>query len=519
MDAPKSAKLLALGAALILSACAHSGAAVKTDGPTASVYYAMSAARYAEAEGDYEKAIKLYAAIDDPYARLATARLYSYLNENDKALVLLNQLIEQDKYKTDAIDLRYHTYLGMGQTAKAISDAETLLKLKPGDSDTRQMLANLYFQQGRAREARAMLKELLKDPGQDEATIHYGLAKICAYENDLTCARFELEKSIEANPDLIPAYLELGRIFLAQHQITDAEGTYQRALESDPLAVEAHQALLDIYLDQQRWSEALVHVKTLYDIRPEPENFHLMLQLMIQVGRFNEALKYLDDLDKPDVEERMLQALANAGLKQWAKAIKALNQIPPEGQTGCEMVSLKASIMASSGDKPGALKVMEDGWQRFKEQKFCSDLGYDLANAYQETGRRPEAVKVAEQLLKLNPDDATAQNYLGYLWSEEGVNLPQAQALIEQALKQRPDDAYILDSMAWVLYRQGQSESAFNYIEQSLAKVPDDPILNEHMGDILTALGLKQKALDYYLKASLKAVKPAELEKKINAVH
>jgi tetratricopeptide (TPR) repeat protein len=69
-----------------------------------------------------------------------------------------------------------------------------------------------------------------------------------------------------------------------------------------------------------------------------------------------------------------------------------------------------------------------------------------------------------------------------------------------------------------VLYRQGQFEQAFEHMEQALAAAPDDPILNEHMGDILSALGLKQKALDYYLKASLKAVKPLELEKKIDAI-
>ncbi len=75
--------------------------------------------------------------------------------------------------------------------------------------------------------------------------------------------------------------------------------------------------------------------------------------------------------------------------------------------------------------------------------------------------------------------------------------------MIKEAYESKPDDPYILDSMAWVLYKMGRPKEALAYMEKALKTLSDDATVNEHMGDILKALGQTGKALDYYLKSSI----------------
>jgi predicted negative regulator of RcsB-dependent stress response len=46
----------------------------------------------------------------------------------------------------------------------------------------------------------------------------------------------------------------------------------------------------------------------------------------------------------------------------------------------------------------------------------------------------------------------------------------------------------VLDSMGWVLFRQGKAREALPYLERA-AKLGDDPEIALHLGDVQAALG------------------------------
>ena len=73
------------------------------------------------------------------------------------------------------------------------------------------------------------------------------------------------------------------------------------------------------------------------------------------------------------------------------------------------------------------------------------------------------------------------------------MRLQEARELIEKALSLAPEDPYILDSMGWVLYRQGDLKPALGYLERSLAR-RDDPEVVAHIGEVLWALGRRDEA-------------------------
>ena len=97
------------------------------------------------------------------------------------------------------------------------------------------------------------------------------------------------------------------------------------------------------------------------------------------------------------------------------------------------------------------------------------------------------------RLIELRPDNPQAYNALGYAYADRNERLAEARQLIEKALALAPDDGFILDSMGWVLYRQGDLAGALTYLERSYAK-REDPEIAAHLGEVLWALGRQDDA-------------------------
>lgn len=118
---------------------------------------------------------------------------------------------------------------------------------------------------------------------------------------------------------------------------------------------------------------------------------------------------------------------------------------------------------------------------------------------------------------ELDPKHAEALNYLGYMWAERGENLAEARVFIERALAVEPDNPAFLDSLAWVLFKQGQAAQALEHQLRSLKLMPEpDATLLDHLGDIYAALGRHVEARDAW-RQSLEVEASPAVEKKLQA--
>ena len=109
-------------------------------------------------------------------------------------------------------------------------------------------------------------------------------------------------------------------------------------------------------------------------------------------------------------------------------------------------------------------------------------------------GRWPEAEADFRHALELQPDQPQVLNYLGYSFVEKGENMDEALDMIERAVAARPDSGYIVDSLAWALYKLGRYDEAIAPMEQAVELEPVDAIVNDHLGDVLWAVGRKLEA-------------------------
>jgi len=85
---------------------------------------------------------------------------------------------------------------------------------------------------------------------------------------------------------------------------------------------------------------------------------------------------------------------------------------------------------------------------------------------------------------------------------ERKEKLSQALGMIEKAIERNPQSGYIVDSLAWGLYKLGRYEEALLPMKKAYELLPFDPIINDHMGDILWNNG-KRRSAKLYWKRSL----------------
>jgi tetratricopeptide (TPR) repeat protein len=159
-------------------------------------------------------------------------------------------------------------------------------------------------------------------------------------------------------------------------------------------------------------------------------------------------------------------------------------------QFGSDVVGVKAGLATALGDPDRALAILDAGLAQYPDSL---DLRMSRVFAYERSGDSDAAIRDLRQLLRERPGDATVQNALGYTLADRDRNLDEAFTLIAAALAQTPDNAAVLDSMGWVLFRQGRLPEALEYLRRA-NDLGDDAEIDLHLGEVQWALGDRDAA-------------------------
>jgi tetratricopeptide (TPR) repeat protein len=159
-------------------------------------------------------------------------------------------------------------------------------------------------------------------------------------------------------------------------------------------------------------------------------------------------------------------------------------------QRGPGLVATRAGLASSFGETGRAIEILDAGLQQFPDSL---DLRMTRVFAYERAGKSDAAIRDLRQLIDERPGDATVQNALGYTLADRDRSLDEASALITAALEQMPDSAAVLDSMGWVLFRQGRAREALGYLQRA-EQLGDDVEIVLHLGEVQWALGDREAA-------------------------
>jgi tetratricopeptide (TPR) repeat protein len=143
------------------------------------------------------------------------------------------------------------------------------------------------------------------------------------------------------------------------------------------------------------------------------------------------------------------------------------------------------------------------------------DVLLELAALYEDMGMYDDAIQRISIVYENDPEDASINNFYGYLLAVKGVRLDHAEELITRALDDDPGNGYYLDSLGWVKFRKGEFSLALEILLSASEIVDDDPVIWEHIGDTYMKLGQPEPALESYNRSMEVDSERPEIEEKV----
>jgi tetratricopeptide (TPR) repeat protein len=172
--------------------------------------------------------------------------------------------------------------------------------------------------------------------------------------------------------------------------------------------------------------------------------------------------------------------------------------IEDEPERAPEILAARARIYADAGDVQRAMQVLDGGEREYPDSV---EIRYAIASTYEEQGRIGPALRELKIVLDSRPDDPAALNAYGYTLADHKLQLVHARTLIERAYATAPKNAAILDSLGWVLFRQGHSAEGLPYLTTAYADDRGGDIAS-HLGEVLWSLGRRDEAERVWSEAS-----------------
>ncbi|MDF3011567.1 MAG: hypothetical protein K0S03_2363, partial [Burkholderiales bacterium] len=174
-----------------------------------------------------------------------------------------------------------------------------------------------------------------------------------------------------------------------------------------------------------------------------------------------------------------------------------------------QLLVAEAQLLRDANRHGDAFDLLGEALAKEPEQP---ELLYDLALTAEKLERYDLLESHLRKLIQVKPDHAHAYNALGYSFAERNTRLPEARKLIEKALELAPEDYFILDSLGWVQYREGDLKGASETLRRAYGGRPDAEI-GAHLGEVLWQLGERDEA-DRVWQESLKSAPENETLRK-----
>lgn len=433
--------------------------------------------------GNYAKADAHFkAASENPIGELtaAIARGWTKLAAGDKTGALASvDLPKQPEWAQ--FYLRYHRAL-IADIAGRKADASAAFE-KMFRQDSRTLRTSLAYSQHAAYYGDIKLaKQVLKDQLDKAQGEPHPLAR------DLF-ARLDGKRRI---PLLVSTPAEgLAEVFYGLGEALTGEGGVslgtlylQLALYTKPDHAFALAALASAQETARRYDDAI----STYDKIPAGT----ALQSAIDIRKaFN-----LNSLERSDEAKAVLEGLAKKDPKD-IRPLEALGNIARSRKAYGEAVNYFTRVLALIP------KTDQRHWSYY----------YARGTAYERMKNWPAAEADLKKALALAPDQPLVLNYLGYSWIDQGRNMKEGMKLIEKAVQLKPDDGYIVDSLGWAHYKQGNFKDAVKFLERAVEIKPEDPTLNDHLGDAFWQVGREREARFQWGQALSLNPEPEDLEK------
>ncbi len=464
----------------------------------------------------------------DPKVLARATEVASLARQYDRALELTKLWLEAEPDSVKAKQAQSSLLIQNNRIDDLAPQMSALLAQDKSNVGNNLLHLNRILGKISDKKAVQSLVDRVATPYDNLPEAHFAMAQAAANTGDNLRALNEAEKALQLRPDW-----EIAAIARAQLQARQSAQTAIDSLtnfvDSNPAARDARLALARLLISEKRYDDARGHFDRLLKENPDnPDVIYPVAMLALQHGDTTTGRTQLEHLLETDFPDKSTIHFFLGQLDQEQKkpqdALEHYRQVTT-GEQYIPARSRTAQILIQQGKIDDAREVLHDTHsnsnadrtqliltesQLLREANRQEDayiileaalsahpdnpeLLYETALTAERIGKPERLDKHLKHLLELKPEHAHALNALGYSWAERNTRLPEAHDLIAKALKLSPEDPFIMDSMGWVLFRQGKLPEALQTLEKAY-KLRADPEIAAHLGEVLWTANRKDEA-------------------------
>lgn len=437
-------------------------------------------------------------------ALLLMANLHITSKNYAEARVILEKLLEKDSEDEEALVTWVQFEIENNNNDIAYRLLNEFLKKKK-DS------ALAYFYLGRLEQINSQYKKAIAH-FKKAMDLRSGFVQAAAYLGILQEAVGDEEGSLKTfaylaeQTDNAAFHRRVGQIYLDRKDSKKALAAFRdyERLDSGDLNNKVKIALL--YIDLKEYPKAEQKLREIVTLSPESENIRFYLAVVLeQQKKFEEALQEYKQLGPesklyPDAVRGMIFTLKQLHKEDvaWEAYLQKLNAASEMPEHREDLYEIGVNFLVSEKDHQKAMEFIDKALAEYPKSVA---IRFSKGTLLEKSGDWKASIKVMEAIIKENPNESSALNFVGYLYADKDMELNKAEEYVRRALKERPNDPYILDSLGWVLFRKGKFEEAEQQLKYALTLKPDESIIANHIGDVLVKQGKLEEAIAYYEKA------------------
>jgi tetratricopeptide (TPR) repeat protein len=408
-----------------------------------------------------------------------------------------------------------YLYLTQDNSASAIPQLQTTVRLKPDNLDARNNLGNALRQQQRYDESAEQYRFVLDHlkpgtTGLNAARIKFNLATVLgqAGKTDEALALFgELAAS---NPDAA-TYKNYGFFLQKAGRSAEAADALRKAAEQDPKDAAAWLNAGELYAKGQRYDDAIAtltkavgpDVDPKLDVVGQYDAYFALGAANAAKSNTNEAIKDFDTAAGlqpqnavPVYNKGVLQE--QAGLKSDAEASyrSALAKDPASVQIQTAL----GLLLADEGNAAESATLLAQAAPNLTQNAKSALIYARLGDQYAKQKDFAKADQARRQALALNPEDADTRLAL----ADSNMTRRQYVAALAQydaAAKLRPSDPAIQNGRGLAYKNLKQYPRALQAFQRALALDPSNAQVQNNVGVLYELLGNKAQAVTAYKKA------------------
>jgi tetratricopeptide (TPR) repeat protein len=286
-------------------------------------------------------------------------------------------------------------------------------------------------------------------------------------------------------PGTSDVWFQLGLVNLAEKRFPDSSAAFEKAWEMNPSNARSLMGVVETYMAQGKIDEAMRRLQA--EVAKDPKRGELDLMIgntAVRTGKFDLAIENYQ---------------------------KLLAKVDPKSRGAADAYLRIGETYRRKGDLANGVAALQKAADVVPNDPVIIGT---LALTLEGAGRKDEAKRAYEQVIKLNPNNAIALNNLAMLMADTGEDLNQALTYAQRAKQRLPQIYEVSDTLGWIYLKKNLADNAIEIFRDLVTKAPNHSTYRYHLGMALSQKGDKTNAVRE-LQQALKNNPPREEAAKI----